>query len=96
MTERMTEETTGTRYERDDSGWWRPIEIGTADIEPGIASLVAAAAVDWTAYRACPTCKAASGEACRTMSGRVVGGRPDGAAQPLSHAHVARVRRSGR
>lgn len=60
------------------------------DVEPGIADAAAAAAVDWDVYRACTTCGAQTGEPCRARSGRVEGGRPDGAAEVLTHAHAAR------
>lgn len=72
-------------------------------LEPSLAATVErltagdrAALVDWTAYRSCPVCKAATGTACAAMSGRIVGGQTDGIRTPLPRAHVARKRRSGR
>lgn len=56
----------------------------------------AVAAVDWSAFRACPVCRVAIGAACRSASGRVVGGQPDGISTALEHPHVARKRRAGR
>jgi hypothetical protein len=56
----------------------------------------AVAAVDWSAYRACPVCRVPMGAACRSASGRVVDGHPDGISTELEHAHAARKRRSGR
>ena len=69
-------------------------------LEPSIAGMVAAtepvALVDWSAYRACGLCRAAIGKPCTSVYGRIVAGRPDGAARPLSVAHGHRKRRSGR
>jgi hypothetical protein len=53
-------------------------------------------AVDWGAYRACRVCRVELGRPCRSASGRVVDGRPDGIATELEHPHVARERRTGR
>jgi len=47
-------------------------------------------------YRACPVCKAELGQSCRSLSGRVVDGRPDGVAVDLDHPHQARKRRTRR
>ena len=72
------------------------IERGLATIAARFAADDAAGEVDWTAYQKCPVCKAELGQACRAMSGRIAGGRPDGKAWPLPHAHAARKRRAGR
>lgn len=56
----------------------------------------AVAAVDWDGYRKCTTCLRPSGRACKSRSGFVMGGQPDGVAVELEHAHVARKRRVGR
>jgi hypothetical protein len=73
------------------------------ELEPVLRRVVAAeqhgeavAAVDWSAFRACPVCRVAIGAACRSASGRVVGGQPDGISTALEHPHVARKRRAGR
>ena len=47
---------------------------------------------DWKAYRQCPICHAPAGLPCYTRSGRVEGGRPDGAAVTLDRPHIARKR----
>jgi hypothetical protein len=41
-------------------------------------------------YRACPVCKVPLGEPCVSLSGRIVGGRPDGARTELSLPHTIR------
>lgn len=51
---------------------------------------------DWGVYRACPICKAPIGEPCRSLSGTIVNGRPDGTITALETAHIARARRTGR
>jgi hypothetical protein len=56
----------------------------------------AVAAVDWSAYRACSVCRVELGRPCRSASGRIVGGQPDGIATELEHPHVARKLRTGR
>jgi hypothetical protein len=56
----------------------------------------AVAAVDWSAYRACSVCRVELGRPCRSASGRIVGGQPDGIATELEHPHVARKLRAGR
>jgi hypothetical protein len=73
------------------------------ELRPVLARQVAAeehgeavAAVDWSAYRACSTCRVPMGAACRSASGRIVGGQPDGISTALEHPHVARKRRTGR
>ncbi len=53
-------------------------------------------AVDWDAYRKCGGCGAETGNPCRSLSGSIVGGRPDGISTPITHAHVGRRRRAGR
>lgn len=45
---------------------------------------------DWSRYRACPICKAPLGKACRSLSGRIVNGRPDGVLTILLIPHKAR------
>lgn len=47
---------------------------------------------DWHAYRQCPICQAPAGLPCFTRSGRVDGGRPDGAAVTNARPHIARKR----
>lgn len=55
--------------------------LGQEDVEP----------VDWGRYRKCSqVCRAPAGEPCFSLSGRIVGGRPDGVRTPLTHAHKAR------
>jgi hypothetical protein len=74
-------------------------------IEPGIAALVAAtepvmtnpaALVDWTAYAACRICRAATGQPCTSVYGRIAAGRPEGGPRALPVAHGHRKRRAGR
>lgn len=78
-------------------------------LEPSLAATVARLAGDeavehgwavdgivWADFRACPVCKAPTGEPCCALNGRVAGGRPDGIRTPLPRAHVARKRRTGR
>lgn len=64
-------------------------------LEPGLTDLVADL-YDWMSMRACPICRSATGEACRALSGRVAGGRPDGKAVKLTRPHAARKRRKVR
>jgi hypothetical protein len=52
--------------------------------------------VRWQDWRACPVCRAKLGTACRSLSGRIVGGRPDGVAVELSTPHHARRQRTAR
>jgi hypothetical protein len=52
--------------------------------------------VDWLNFRKCRVCNAASGDACISRSGRVTGGRPDGAITRLPLPHTLRRRRAGR
>lgn len=61
-----------------------------------IEEMAAVAAVDWDSYRSCSICRSSIGEACRALSGRVAGGRPDGVSTPLATPHAARKRRTGR
>lgn len=67
-------------------------------LEPSLAATVdrlAAEPVDWNAYRKCSQiCRAETGEPCFSLSGTVVGGRPDGVRTPLTHAHAARKLRT--
>lgn len=53
-------------------------------------------AIDWDAYRQCPTCRRETGRPCVSQSGRVLSGRPDGMETELEHPHAARKRRTGR
>jgi len=48
---------------------------------------------DWSAWRTCRICRAGTGQPCVALSGRVAGGRPDGALTPLPRPHGARRRR---
>jgi hypothetical protein len=49
------------------------------------------AEIDWDDYRKCSQiCGAEIGEPCTSLSGRVVGGRPDGVRTPLKAAHRTR------
>lgn len=47
-------------------------------------------------YRKCKICGALLGAACRSRSGRIVNGRPDGIATELPTPHIARKRRAPR
>lgn len=47
-------------------------------------------AADWHAYRKCPTCLVATGTACKSLSGTVVGGHPDKHEKALSEPHTRR------
>lgn len=73
---------------------------GRADavsLEPGIATLAAAALVDWENFRKCSAvCQSETGEPCYAMNGRIAGGRPDGVRTPLPRAHSSRKRLEGR
>jgi hypothetical protein len=52
---------------------------------------------DWSEYRACTqVCRAPLGQPCVALSGRVVGGRPDGVRTLLPVQHGARKRRTRR
>lgn len=60
-------------------------------------ALAAAEPIDWNAYRKCSqVCRAETGEPCYSLSGAVVGGRPDGVRTYLVVPHAARKRRTGR
>lgn len=67
-------------------------------IEPSLIPTIArldaadaAQAIDWTAYRKCSQiCRAEIGEACFSLSGRIVGGRPDRVRTELSKPHASR------
>ncbi len=41
-------------------------------------------------YRKCPICQRASGNPCRSASGRIVDGQPDGIPTDLEYPHKAR------
>lgn len=45
---------------------------------------------DWSAFRRCRVCRAATGRPCVALSGRVAGGRPDGNPVELDVPHAAR------
>lgn len=48
-------------------------------------------ATDWDAYGKCSqVCRQPTGKPCVSQSGRIVGGRPDGALTPLAAPHAAR------
>lgn len=49
--------------------------------------------VNWDDWRMCPICRAPIGGACFTLSGRVIGGRPDGVRTELPRPHTLRRRR---
>jgi hypothetical protein len=55
--------------------------------------------VDWSAWRMCPVCRAGTGVACYSRSGRVIEvdglSVPDGVNTPLSRPHVSRKARTG-
>lgn len=52
---------------------------------------------DWSAYRACTqVCRAPIGKPCVSLSGRIVGGRPDGVRTELTIPHKARKLRTRR
>lgn len=48
------------------------------------------------AYRKCQICGVPLGKKCRSRSGRIVNGRPDGVATELPSPHIARKRRTVR
>ena len=51
--------------------------------------------VDWNDYRKCSqVCRAEIGQPCFSLSGTIVGGRPDGVRTPLDHPHKARKLRT--
>lgn len=45
-------------------------------------------------YRKCPICGALLAKRCRSRSGRIVDGRPDGVSTELGTPHIARKRRT--
>lgn len=47
-------------------------------------------------YRACRVCRVPLGQKCRSQSGRIVNGRPDGKTIELDHPHNARQQRKKR
>lgn len=47
-------------------------------------------------YQKCRICIARMGEPCRSLSGTVVNGRPDGVLTLLAFPHVSRPRRRGK
>jgi len=49
---------------------------------------------DWLLYRKCPVCQCGTGTPCRSASGAIVNGQPDGKRTSLEHPHKARRRRS--
>lgn len=53
-------------------------------------------APDWSRYRACPVCKAQLGAACMSLSGSIVGGRPDGVRTVTAKPHSSRKLRKSR
>lgn len=50
---------------------------------------------DWRCYRKCPVCGATTGQPCRSLSGAIVDGRPDGTVTALAEPHGRRPLRSG-
>jgi hypothetical protein len=73
-----------------------PMKGNLMSLDPALTATVARTepapdAVDWNAYRKCSqVCRAEIGQPCFSLSGRIVGGRPDGVRTPLTHAHAAR------
>jgi hypothetical protein len=70
-------------------------------LEPSLVATVnrleAADVTDWDDYRKCSQiCRAEIGEACFSMSGRIIGGRPDGVRTYLAVAHASRKKRTRR
>jgi len=47
-------------------------------------------------YRKCQICGALLGTKCRSRSGKIVNGRPDGVVTDLAQPHIARKRRAWR
>lgn len=45
---------------------------------------------DWNLWRKCRVCRADIGVACRTLSGRIINGRPDGIARYMLVPHKSR------
>lgn len=63
-------------------------------IEPGIAPLVAALSVDWSAYRPCRVCGAGDGRPCISRYAYIDDGRPGGPPVRLTAAHAHRRKRA--
>lgn len=57
-----------------------------------------ATATDWNRYRKCSqVCGVEIGEPCRSLSGRIINGRPDGVRTELAYPHKTRkLRTAGR
>ena len=49
----------------------------------------------WAEWRKCPVCTAGIGTACRSLSGTVAAGQPDGIVTALLRPHLARKMRAG-
>lgn len=49
---------------------------------------------NWSQWRKCPVCHVATSQPCRSLSGTVTGGRPDGIVTVLDEPHKLRKRRS--
>lgn len=53
--------------------------------------------VVWDDYRKCSqVCRAATGDPCFSLNGKIVNGQPDGVRTPLDEPHKSRKRRKGR
>jgi hypothetical protein len=48
----------------------------------------------WGQYRACPVCRTGWGRPCKSRSGRIVDGQPDGCETTLDEPHRARLLRT--
>lgn len=76
---------------------WRRVDpAGVAALEASAAALQARQVGYPQGYRACGICKTPLGQKCRSLSGRIIDGRPDGVATELDHPHKARKRRTRR
>lgn len=53
------------------------------------------APIDWRRFRKCPVCHALIGEACRSLSGTVMNGRPDAVVTVLDRPHSSRKPKKG-
>jgi hypothetical protein len=49
---------------------------------------------DWLLYRKCGTCHVWPGSACKSLSGKVVNGHPDGHEHTLAEPHGSRILRA--
>jgi hypothetical protein len=49
----------------------------------------------WVLYRKCRVCDAETGQSCRSLSGTIVGGRPDGIETKLAEPHKSRLPKKG-